>query len=81
MDCNRHKGSDFASFDPDTEQVTLPFNPRGQHWEDHFRLEGALIMPLSAEARVTVFVLKLDADIRMRARRALQAAGRYPVGP
>jgi len=28
MECNRHKGSDFASFDPNTDEVTLLFNPR-----------------------------------------------------
>ena len=45
LDCNRHKGSDFASFDPETGEVALLFNPREQSWSDHFRLEGARIVP------------------------------------
>jgi hypothetical protein len=78
LECNRHKGSDFGSFDPETGQITPLFNPRQQVWDDHFRLEGARIIPLSPEGRVTVFVLKLNDEIRVRARRALLQAGRYP---
>ena len=28
-ECNRHKGSDFASFDPVTGEIAMLFNPRG----------------------------------------------------
>lgn len=49
LDCNRHKGSDFASFDPQTEQITLLFNPRTDVWDEHFRLEGARIIPVSPQ--------------------------------
>ena len=79
LECNRNKGSDFGSFDPETDQITLLFNPRQQVWRDHFRLEGARIVPLSAEGRVTVFVLDLNDEIRVRARRALIESGRYPL--
>jgi hypothetical protein len=78
LECNRRKGSDFASFDPETRHITPLFNPRQQVWSDHFRLEGARIIPLSPEGRVTVFVLNLNDEIRVRARRALLEAGRYP---
>jgi CRISPR/Cas system Type II protein with McrA/HNH and RuvC-like nuclease domain len=79
LECNRHKGSDFASFDPEGNEIALLFNPRQQVWEDHFRLDGAYIIPLSKEARVTVFVLKLNDEMRVRARQALLRAGRYPL--
>ena len=78
LDCNRHKGSDFASFDPDTGQIGLLFNPRRQQWADHFRLDGERILPLTPEGRVTVFVLKLNDELRIRERRALIEAQRYP---
>lgn len=78
LECNRHKGSDFSSFDPETGQIIPLFNPREQEWQDHFRLDGIHIVPLSAEGRVTVFVLKLNDEIRLRARYALSVAGRYP---
>ena len=78
LECNRHKGTDLGSFDPETDQITLLFNPRTQRWDEHFRLDGARIIPLSPEGRVTVFVLNLNDEIRVRARRALLEAGRYP---
>lgn len=77
LDCNRHKGSDFASFDPVSGQVALLYNPREQIWTEHFRLDGEHIEPLTAEGRVTVFVLKLNDEMRLRARRALIAARRF----
>ncbi len=78
LECNRHKGSDFGSFDPESGQITLLFNPRHHQWKDHFQLEDGHIFPLTPEGRVTVFVLNLNDEIRVRARRALTKAGRYP---
>ncbi|MGB1287106.1 MAG: HNH endonuclease [Aggregatilineales bacterium] len=78
MDCNRYKGSDFASFDPETDQITSLFNPRLHAWEDHFSLQDGQIIPLTPEGRVTVFVLRLNSEIRIRARKALIKGRRYP---
>ena len=78
LDCNRCKGSDFASFDPDTDQVVLLFHPRRDVWQDHFRLRAAIIEPLTSTGRVTAFVLRLNDEFRTRQRAVLQAAGRYP---
>ena len=49
--CNRHKGSDVASIDPDTGQAILLFHPRRDRWSDHFRLDGR-ILPISVAASV-----------------------------
>lgn len=78
LDCNRHKGSDFASFDPETGDVVLLYHPREHIWTEHFRLEGARIVPISAVGRVTEYVLKLNSGLRLLARQALLDAGRYP---
>jgi hypothetical protein len=75
LECNRAKGSDFGSFDPQTGEIMRLFNPHLQVWHDHFRLDGALIVPLTAEERVTEFVLKLNDEIRLRVREALLEAG------
>ena len=53
FDCNRFKGSDIASIDAVTGELVGLFNPRIQRWFDHFRLEGAHIVPLTAVGRVT----------------------------
>ena len=76
--CNRHKGSDIASVDPETGQLTPLFNPRTQKWDEHFTLGGVYILPLTAEGRVTVALLQLNNSDRIRVRQALARAGRYP---
>jgi len=34
--CNRYKGSDIASIDPETGLLTLLFHPRLDRWGKHF---------------------------------------------
>jgi hypothetical protein len=79
LDCNRYKGSDFASFDPDTDRVALLFHPRRDKWRDHFQLSDTLILPLSDIGRVTIHVLRLNDPMRIRARMALHDVHRYPL--
>jgi 5-methylcytosine-specific restriction endonuclease McrA len=47
FDCNRHKGSDFASLDPETKQIVRLFNPRADKWPEHFKLNGPTIQPFN----------------------------------
>jgi hypothetical protein len=75
--CNRLKGPNVGSFDPQTGALTPFFNPRTQAWEAHFELEGAAIRPLSAEARVTIKILRLNDDDRVAERQRLIEAGLY----
>jgi len=76
--CNRFKGSDLGSLDPETGQLTPFFNPRTQKWSDHFRLDGARIEPLTAEGRVTAVILQLNHPDRVLERQRLIQAKRYP---
>ncbi|HET7089168.1 MAG TPA: HNH endonuclease signature motif containing protein [Anaerolineae bacterium] len=69
--CNRYKGSDLASIDPQSGAITPLFNPRTQHWADHFRLDGATIVPLTSEGRATVFLLRLNDPERIQERAVL----------
>lgn len=41
--CNRRKGSDIGSLDPDSGTLIPLFNPRTQPWSDHFQLDGVHI--------------------------------------
>ncbi|MEA5569230.1 HNH endonuclease signature motif containing protein [Anabaena sp. UHCC 0399] len=34
--CNRHKGTDLGSFDPQTGAFSFLYNPRSQQWSKHF---------------------------------------------
>jgi 5-methylcytosine-specific restriction endonuclease McrA len=76
--CNRHKGSDVASIDPRTGEMVPLFDPRKDRWRDHFRLDGALIEPISGAGRATARLLQLNAPERILERRLLQGLGRYP---
>ncbi|MDX1991698.1 MAG: HNH endonuclease signature motif containing protein [bacterium] len=77
--CNSYKGSDISSVDWDYDKSIVPlFNPRQQQWEDHFRLDGALFIPLSPPGRVTVFLLHLNATESIQERHLLIALGVYP---
>ena len=78
LDCNRNKGSDFGSFDPETGEIVLLYNPRRDNWPDHFVIDGALIVAKTPKGRVTDFVLKLNAPKRLNNRELLVKAGRYP---
>jgi len=71
FECNRYKGSDIASLDPQTDQLTPLFNPRIQEWNDHFRYDQGVIIPLTPEGRVTVFLLRLNDSVRVQERVAL----------
>lgn len=78
FDCNRNKGSDIGSIDPQTNTYTPLFNPRTMNWDDHFKLEDEFIVPLTAQGRVTALVLKLNNGKRLIRRRGLIELDRYP---
>lgn len=75
--CNRFKGSNIASLDPPTGALTPLFNPRVERWAQHFRLNGAIIEPLTDIGRATVFLLRLNDPERVTIRANLLSRGRY----
>jgi hypothetical protein len=76
--CNRFKGTDLGSLDPETGQLTPFYNPRTQQWAEHFQLDGAQILPLTPAGRVTVTILRLNHSDRIQERVRLIEAGKYP---
>lgn len=78
FDCNRFKGSDIASIDAVTGKLVGLFNPRTQRWFEHFRLEGAHIVPRTAVGRVTEKLLRLNLPSRVEVRARLIEHGKYP---
>lgn len=78
FECNRYKGSDVASFDPHTGELTPLFNPRTEIWRTHFTRDAGLIVPLTSVGRVTVKLLRLNNEQRLRRRNDLVDVGRYP---
>jgi hypothetical protein len=80
FDCNRFKGSDIASRDAVSGELVPLFNPRTQRWNEHFRLEGGQILPLTSVGRVTTLLLKFNLPQRIEVRTTLARTGRYPGG-
>ncbi len=78
FECNRHKGSDVASYDDKVGDIVRLYNPRRDNWMEHFRLETNHIIPLTPIGRVTVKLLQLNRHERLIERRELIAAGKYP---
>lgn len=72
VDCNLHKGSDIAGYDPETDEMTELFNPRRHHWSDHFTWSGISIVGTSAIGRTTIEVLQLNSEERLELRAASQ---------
>jgi hypothetical protein len=78
FECNRPKGSNIASLDPDTDALTPLYSPRTLVWSDHFRFNGPIVQSLMPIDRVTVFILRLNSSVRIASRGNLMSAGHYP---
>jgi hypothetical protein len=75
--CNKYKGSDIASIDPETKQLTFLYNPRQNKWSDHFQLRDAYFVSSTPTGRVTIRLLQLNHPDRIAERELLIAAGGF----
>ena len=76
--CNLHKGPNLSSVDPQTGQVVRLFNPREDHWVDHFGRIGPTITGKSPTGRATVAALDMNNDDRIILRSLLIEEGVLP---
>jgi hypothetical protein len=79
LDCNAHKGTNIAGFDPQSGDLSRLFNPRSDQWNAHFAWNGPELSGLTAIGRTTVKVLNINQPIRVRARAAFIAEGAFPA--
>lgn len=77
--CNKHKGSDLASLDPETGKIAPLYHPRCDRWVNHFQLAGARIVPLTPVGRATVRLLQFNQSERVAERELLIASGALRV--
>ena len=75
--CNREKGSDVGSISASRE-FTRFFNPRTDHWSEHFRLEGSVIQPLTTIGEVTARIFGFNDSARLHEREEMIRFGKYP---
>ena len=78
MVCNRRKGSDLGSVLRRTGELVRFFNPRTDVWENHFKLDGARIRPLTEVGEVTARILVFNGEERILEREELISLERYP---
>ncbi|MBO1066800.1 MULTISPECIES: HNH endonuclease signature motif containing protein [Nostocales] len=78
LPCNRHKGSDFATLDPNNGEIIRLFNPRLQVWDEHFTLKNAEIIGITDIGQATSRLLMFNTSSRMRSRKSLIDQNLYP---
>jgi len=78
--CNRFKAARIQAKDPQTGQQIPLFNPREDHWSDHFAWspQGIEIVGLTPCGRATIKALQLNHDAIVRARRRWVSVGWWP---
>ncbi len=78
--CNKYKGTDIASIDPDIGEMQPLFHPRRDRWQDHFELRGAEIVPRTGMGRATVRLLQLNRPGRVKERELMIQAKLFSPG-
>jgi hypothetical protein len=76
--CHRLKGSDIVTLAQHTGKVESLCNPRRQRWQEHCRLDGPVMVPLTPTGRATARLLQLNQLDRSLLRKDLLSAHRYP---
>jgi hypothetical protein len=77
LHCNRHKGPNIAGRDWETDEIQRLFHPRKDFWTEHFQLDGAVLVGLTAIGRVTVQVLAMNEREFLAVRETLIREGVY----
>lgn len=74
--CNSHKGPNIAGY-LEGKHVPL-FNPRTDHWADHFAWNGPVLVGKTPVGTVTIAVLAINLPYRVALRAALIEEGIFP---
>jgi hypothetical protein len=74
--CNRHKGTDLGSFDPETGAFSFLFNPRTQKWAEHFTFLELHLVGLTPLGRTTISLLQMNNDERLAERHRLRSVNK-----
>lgn len=74
-DCNRHKGPNLTTLDPETRAIVRLFHPRQDEWSEHFEFRGAIIAGRTVVGEATIRLLQMNIVERVEMRAELQASG------
>ncbi|MGF1542362.1 MAG: HNH endonuclease [Pleurocapsa sp.] len=73
--CNKYKGSDLASIDPETNDIRPLYHPRKHKWSENFEVKDGRVIPLTPEGRVTTRLLQFNREERIEERKLMIEAG------
>jgi hypothetical protein len=79
LNCNTFKAVNVAGHDPETGELTPLFHPRNDDWDAHFTWDGPFLRGLTAVARTTIDVLRMNLPERVEHRRLLMELGVFPA--
>lgn len=69
--CNAFKGPNLSAIDPHSGNLIPLFHPRKGRWNDHFALQGTIVVGRSDAGRATVQLLNMNAPHRVRLRQEI----------
>jgi hypothetical protein len=78
VSCSLRKAARRTARDPQSGEETALYNPRRDHWHEHFRWEGAYLVGLTATGRATITALDLNRRLIVAIREEEAAFGRHP---
>ena len=73
--CNRYKGPNLSSIDPESGTITRLFNPRTDNWSEHFFWDEVVLRAYTAIGRATLIVLQINHPDAVNQRAALLKEG------
>jgi hypothetical protein len=78
--CNLRKGIRTNGIDPHSGHEVCLFNPRQEHWHDHFEAiaENGALIGISPTGRATIAGLHINSQTQMTARRLWIQLGLFP---
>jgi hypothetical protein len=77
--CNLKKGPNLSTVDFETGKQVALFNPRTMIWNDHFMIQGARIIGITACGRGTVELLDMNNETRLAHRQKLISQGEFII--
>ena len=79
VSCSLRKAARLTVPDPQSGKQVPLFNPRRDHWQDHFRWEGVHLRGRTPTGRATVAALDMNRVLILAIRREEAALGRHPA--
>lgn len=77
--CNLFKSDSLTAIDPVTEAMVRLFQPRADHWADHFQASNTgEILGLTDAGRATVELLRFNAGLQVTARMIWMRLALFP---